>query len=46
MLEVIYYRTEAEVTDLRLFRTEEEFDEWKNRQNKLEPIIVISKESH
>lgn len=43
MLEVIYYRTKAEVEDLRYFKDLAEFDEWFLRQIKIEPIIIIEK---
>ena len=44
MLKVIYFRTKAEVEDLRYFKDQVEFDEWFLRQMKLEPIIIIKKE--
>ena len=43
MIDVTYYRTEAEVTDLRIFRDDAELEEWLVRQSKLEPIIILKK---
>lgn len=44
LLYVTYYRTKAEVEDMRCFWTETEFEDWRKRQEKLEPIVVIEKE--
>ena len=40
-LYVVYYRCEAEVTDLRKFENEIEFIDWFRNQLRLEPTIII-----
>ena len=42
MYEVKYYRTEADVNDVRYFKTENEISEWITRQNKWEPTLITS----
>ena len=43
MIHVIYYRTKAKVEDYRIFRDEAEFEEWHERQEKLEHVIIRKK---
>ncbi len=42
MLEVKYYRVKAKVNDLRFFRNVEEFEEWKEKAEKYERIVIVS----
>ena len=41
MMYVVYFRCEANVTDLRVFKDSEEFIDWLKRQMKLEPTVII-----
>lgn len=45
MLIVTYYRTEAKIKDLRIFKDEAEFKDWYTRQEELEHVIILNKES-
>lgn len=41
MFELVYKRREAEIIDLRVFRSIMEFENWFRRQMNLEPIDII-----
>lgn len=43
MIQLNYYRLEADVMDMRFFKDEEELEDWLEREKEFETIEIISK---
>lgn len=43
MIQLTYYRLEADTIDNRFFKNEEELEDWLKREKELETIEIISK---
>lgn len=43
MIKLNYYRKEADMIDTRIFKNEEELEDWLKREKELETIEIISK---
>ena len=43
MIQLIYYRLEADVIDMRFFKDENELEDWLEREKEFETIEIMSK---